>query len=446
MIQVSGLISPFRKVRGVFYGWRMSVLTGFIMALGSVPVYQGMAVWNPVLRGRFGWTPDQLQWAFAFTRAEGGLLGPLEGILVERLGSRRMVFIGLVLLGSGFLLFSQVHELWHLYGVYFLMSLGAALGTWLPMMTVLNHWFVKQRARAMGLAMEGNAIGAIILVPLIAWAIGGIDADQPDRFGWRVTAAGIGVVIMLLAFPISRMVRNRPEDCSLRPDGDTSTMALETSGQREAPRSKAGDRGFKWQEAIRTRDFWLISFGHAFSSAVIVTVLVHLGLILDDRGFSLQMVGWVVATYTGVAAIFILVGGYIVDRVPIRHSIFWFSSFQPAAVIVLLLANSPPMALLFAVLLGIGWGGRTSAVSAVRGIYFGRRAFASITGISMVPLNIVLFSTPLFVGYMHRFTGSYEVPFIAIAVVSFLGSGLFLFLGEPKPSADSSAAVEKTAM
>ena len=179
----------------------MSGLAAIIMALGNVPLFQGTAVLNPVLRGRFGWTPDQLQWAFAFTRIEGGIMGPVEGLLVERLGSRWMVFIGLALLGGGFLIFSRIDQLWQLYGIFFLMSLGAALGTWLPMMTMLNHWFVKHKTKAMGLAMEGSAVGGIVLVPLIAWAIGGVDSDQPDRFGWRATAAGIGVVTLLLGLP-----------------------------------------------------------------------------------------------------------------------------------------------------------------------------------------------------------------------------------------------------
>ena len=446
MIQVSVLFYPLRRARGIFLGWWMSGLAALIMALGFVPLFHGMAVWNPVLRSRFGWTPDQLQWAFAFTRVEGGIMGPVEGILVERLGSRRMVFIGLLVLGGGFLLFSRVHELWHLYGVFFLMSLGAALGTWLPMMTLMNNWFAKHRSKAMGLAWEGNAVGAIILIPLIAWAIGGVDADQPDRFGWRATAAGIGVVIMLLAFPISRLVRNRPEDYGLSPDGDTSAPLSEAAGQTETPRSTAGELGFTWQEAIRTRAFWLISSGHAWSSTVVVTVMVHLGLILDDRGLSLQMVGWVVAIYTSVSAIFILVGGYIGDRVPMRYSIFCFSSLLAVAIIALLLANNPLMAFLFAVVMGIGWGGRVSLMSSIRGVYFGRRAFARITGLSMMPMNVILFATPIFVGYMYKFTGSYTVPFIVIAVVSFLGSAHYLFLGEPKPWADSSEAVERTAV
>ena len=122
--------------------------------------------------------------------------------------------------------------------------------------------------------------------------------------------------------------------------------------------------------------------GHACSSIVIVTITVHLGPMLDDRGFSLQTVGWVVGAYTGVAAIFTLIGGYVGDRLPIRLALFGFSAVQSGAVLVLMLADSQPMVYLFAVLMGIGFGGRNPLTTAIRGVYFGRKAFASITGIS----------------------------------------------------------------
>jgi MFS family permease len=160
--------------------------------------------------------------------------------------------------------------------------------------------------------------------------------------------------------------------------------------------------------------------------------MVHLGLLLDDRGFSLGTISAVVATYTAVNAIFILVGGYLGDRIPIKLVACGFSAFQSVAVVVLILAHSLPMLFLFAVLLGIGFGGRTPVTTAIRGVYFGRKAFAAITGISMVPMNILLFSAPLFAGYMRDITGKYDVAFITIAVVCLLGSSLFLMLGKPR--------------
>lgn len=429
MTQVSEVSRSVTRVRGVFYGWWLAGVGALVMALGTVPLFQGLPVWNPVLRNAFGWSAGQMSWAFAMTRLEGGLMGPVEGLLIEKLGPRRMVFIGMTLLGAGFMLFSQVRELWHLYAVFFMMSMGAALGTWLPMMTVMNHWFIRRKTRAMSLVMEGFAIGGIILPLLLAWAVGGTDPNISERYGWRATAFGIGVMIMALAFPLSRLVRNRPEELGLRPDGDPPSPDAALS---RSPRHAGDEAGFTWQEAIRTRDFWLISFGHASSSIVIVSIMVHLGLLLDDRGFSLGTISAVVATYTAVNAIFILVGGYLGDRIPIKLAAFGFSASQSVAVVVLVFAHNAPMLFLFAALLGIGFGGRTPVTTSIRGIYFGRKAFAAITGISMVPMNILLFSAPLFAGYMRDITGKYDVPFITIAVVCLLGSCLFLMLGKPR--------------
>ncbi len=431
MNRLPGFARATTRPRRVFYGWWLAGVAGTVMAVGSVPFFQGTTVWNPVLESHFGWSRGQMSWAFALARAEGGLMGPVEGFLIERLGPRRMVLIGLTILGGGFLILGSVQQLWHLYLAFAVMSLGAGLGTWLPMMTALNSWFIRRRSTAMGIAMEGFSLGGVFLIPVMAWAIGSIEAGEPERFGWRATALGIGVFLMTLAFPISRLVRNRPEEYGQRPDGDSPERPPTAAQRAEAPPGGDEGRDFTWQQALRTRTFWLITVGHACSTTVIVTVAVHLGLMLGDRGFSLQMVGWVVSTYTAVGAFFTLVGGYVGDRVPIRIALFGFSATQSVAIAILFLNETTYIAFVFAVLMGIGFGGRIPLTTAVRGVYFGRRAFASITGISMLPMNLFLITAPLFAGYMFDYTGSYAVPFTTVAVVSFLGSTLFLFLGKP---------------
>ena len=145
---------------------------------------------------------------------------PLEGLLIERLGPRRMVAIGLPILGAGFIFLSQTSELWHLYASFGIMSFGAALGGWLPMMTVMNHWFVRKKTRAMAVVMEGFAVGGIGIPFLLAWCIGGVDPNISERFGWSTTALGVGVTIIVFALPLAWLVRNRPEEVGLRPDGD----------------------------------------------------------------------------------------------------------------------------------------------------------------------------------------------------------------------------------
>ena len=413
----------------MFYGWVLAALGSLIIAMAAGPLYYGLAIWNPVLRNVFGWTAGQMAGAFAITQVQEGVLGPVTGFLVEKLGARRMVLIGMTILGLGFALFSQIQELWQLYLAFFVMALGASMSSWLPVMTVLNNWFVRHKSRAMALAMEGEGIGGIVSPLLLAWAIGGVDPAVSERFGWSTTALFIGAMCLVLAIPLSRLVRNQPEDMGLRPDDDPAPTAAAPPAEAATDASAAG--GLTWREAVRTRAFWFISLGHAASSTAMVTTLVHMGLMLDDRGFSLGAIGVVMAVFTGTNAVFIPVGGYIGDRIPIRLAYFGFSVMEPASLLVLVLVPGTWVVFLFAVMLGLGTGSRMPLVFSVRGVYFGRRAFAAITSLSLVPVSIIFVVVPVLVGVMRDMTGSYDKPLLAVAAFSFCGCLLYLLLGDP---------------
>ena len=143
-------------------------------------------------------------------------MGPLEGYLTDKVGTRRMVFIGMIILGGAFIFLAQVQNLWMFYAAYIFMALGQGLGSWIPLMTMINRWFHRQRAMALGWSNMGSRLGALLLGPLIAWCI---DPDQ-DRLGWRMTATILGVFMIVVAGPISRLIHNQPQDIGLLPDGD----------------------------------------------------------------------------------------------------------------------------------------------------------------------------------------------------------------------------------
>ena len=112
LLTVSSIPTINRRMQGLFYGWWLIGVAALVMALSIVPFFHSMTAWFVVLERHFGWGRAQLALAFSLSRVEGGVMGPLEGLLVDRLGARRMVLIGLVILGGGFLLFSRVEELW----------------------------------------------------------------------------------------------------------------------------------------------------------------------------------------------------------------------------------------------------------------------------------------------------------------------------------------------
>ena len=430
------LVSPAaymrNRVRGVYYGWWLVALRGFVSWISTVPLNNALSVWMVALESHFGWNRTQLSLAYSFTRFQSGFLAPAEGYLTDRIGTRRMVLVGLLILGVGFLFFGQVRNLWMFYLAFLVMNLGHGVGGAIPLVTMLNHWFARRRATAMAWASVGGQLGALMLVPALAWAI---DPDH-DRLGWRLTASVLGIFILAIAFPVAKLIRDRPEDYNLRPDGDPPDSAPATPAPGGTPTTQRGHTtavatDFTVAQALRTPAFWLITMGQSFVVVVVSAVFVHLGLLLKDEGFGLQTTGWVLAVFTAVAMVFQVVGGYVGDRMPKNVATFIFTSILAGAAVMLAVASSLAMFYLFAVLFGIGHGGRTPLNTAIWGEYFGRASFGKILGLSSTPMSILGLIAPSFAGLIRDTQGTYTPAFLVLAAVSFLGGVLFLMAKKP---------------
>ena len=396
-----------QRIRGTYYGWWLVPATGFTHIITSVPLFHSMGMWFVAMESAFGWNRTQLSLAFAFTRIEGGILGPIEGWLVDRMGTRRMVLIGLIIMGGGFLFMSQVRHLWMFYVAFLIMALGQGIGGWLPLNAMLNNWFNRNRSKAMGWSASVAKFGALWLIPVIAWAVD----PQDDNLGWSLTAIIIGLTAICLAFPISRIIRNRPEDYGMLPDGERPEDAGRRRDRpaRAAPLSPSVE--FTASQALRTRTFWLIAVGHGFTSMAIIAIMAHLAPMLTDQGLTLPQAAWVVSTYTVSSMVFQIIGGYIGDSIPKNVGLFIFTMVQAASLLVLTFATEVWMAFAFAFLFGIGFGGRSPLTTAIRGEYFGRRSFGTIMGISQVPMNVLLLAAPVFPGILYDMYGSYTLAF-----------------------------------
>ncbi len=428
---------------GLFYGWKLVGLALLVNTLASGPVWSGTGVWVTALEQHFGWSRAQLTGAFSMAQFQGSIVGPLMGYLIDKVGPRRMVFLGLALTGVGFVIFSQTTNLVTFYIAYAIIMLGISAGSWLPMMTALNKWFNRKRGLAMGLAGEGSFIGGLALVPILAWSV------TPSNYGWSTTAFWIGVAFLVLSWPISRFIRNQPEDYGLLPDGDSpdadtsgavpaSLASLDPQGSQQTDQAPSADDvatgntlNFTARQAIRTRAFWLITFGHALSSMLIATLTVHMVPLLTDQGMSLQTAAYVWAVLNAAGAVFQLLGGYLSDRYPRNRLLFVFAALQAVGFILAAFVHSLPMAILFALVYGAGFGGRVPITTAIRGDYFGNRAFATITGISMAPLYLFMLAAPLFAAFMFDSTGTYTISFLILGGLGSASGFFFLFAKKP---------------
>ena len=422
-----------RRPGNIFYGWYLVAISSFLLMLMATTVFQGVGTFFVALERTFGWNRTILSGAFSLSRAEGALLGPFEGLLTDRFGTRRMVVIGYLIMGAGFIWYSYIQEIWHFYVAYLAISLGSGVGGWLPMVALINNWFSRRRALAMSVAVTGIQFGGF-LVPIMAWGI--------ENHGFRVVTLWIGIILIAVALPASRYIRNRPEEQGLLPDGEPAIPAAATpsaaSGASENPESPAiasssagGSEDMTLREALRTPAFWIIAVCRLTSVVSIVSLAVHLVPKLTDAGMSLVAANFIVLLYTAAAMPAGLVAGYLADRTSNVLVLFVCMLLQAVAVAIIAVGDSLVMALLFAVLWGVGFGGRVPLLTAIIGEFFGRRNFGTILGVNMIPSNIAMIFAPLFAGYMFDVTQSYLIPFAAFAILGFVGAFLILLARAP---------------
>lgn len=424
-------LSPGR----IFYGWWLVGIASLMLTLMSLTVFQGLGTILVALERQFGWSRTALSGAFSLARVEGAILGPIEGVLVDKIGTRRMVLTGYILMGLGFILLGQVDRLWEFYGAFIIITLGSGLGGWLAIIAMVNNWFDRRRSFAMASAMSGIHLGGL-LVPLLAFGI--------ETLEFRGASLVIGLFLLAIVGPATKLIRNHPEDMNLRPDGDSSdhTDPDEKTVTSKNQEIQEDEPDFTALEALKTPAFWILTITQVSSSVAIVTLALHLVPRLTDMGMTLSGASTVVLAYTLIALPSQFVSGYFADRLPKPLMISIFLTFQGIGIMVIAFANTVPLAFLFAVLYGIGFGGRSPLNTAIRGEYFGRKAFATIMGISQFPMNIGMIGAPLFAGYMFDTTASYTIPFSVFAILTFFGAVLMLFVRKPVNTNIPSALAE----
>jgi sugar phosphate permease len=412
----------------VFYGWWMVAAAFGVQLLTGGLLQQSYGAYVAVLQDEKGWSKTALAGAFSFIQLVGGVIGPVQGIVMDRVGPRAVMRVGFVVFGAGFLLLSQVETLAAYYGAFLILALGFSLTAFFPLTVALVNWFERKRARVLSTMSLGFAVGGL-LVPVVAYSL--------EEFGWRGTAFGSGILVMAVGLPLAQVMRRRPEDYGEVVDGIREPVD-EADGGRSAPVQPppvavAPERDFTLREAIRTPAFWLISLGHGSALLVVGAVQVHvISHLKEDLGYSVGSAALVVTMMTLMQVCGMLIGAAVGDRFDKRSIAAVCMFMHMVGMLLVALAASLLMVVSFAVLHGLAWGIRGPLMQAIRADYFGRSSFGVIMGLSSTIVMLGQIGGPVIAGLMADRTGNYESGFTLMAVLAGLGSGFFIFARRPE--------------
>jgi MFS family permease len=410
-----------------FYGWVIvgcSWLANFCTVSMNPLVF---AFFLEPMTQDLGIGRSTLVWGITIRLISGGFFAPYLGRLVDRYGARWLGVASGVLVASVLFGFAVAQSIWVYYALFFLSGLtgfGIFGGNVLTMVPPGN-WFVARRGRAMSIAQSGQLLGSAATTIAAAFLI--------EEFGWRTAWAILGFVALIGVVPAyALLMRRRPEDVGLFPDGAPGPPVSPTPTAATATRPAYAERDFTVREALRTPVLWL----HLGATTLLMTAISPFLLFRNEYwnglGFSPGLIALGVALDPFIFAVANISMGVVAERIPIRFTGCLGSAFRLCGMLPLTLGATWP-ASVFVHNLVWGTGSGTTAVFQTLMIpdYFGRTNQGAIRG-AITPIMVVFgaLGGPLG-GYLLDVGMSYNTFFWAIFVAVAIAGVSFFFQTPP---------------
>jgi len=358
----------------------------------------------PEFEKEFGWSRAQISGASSTMFIVMGVLGIAMGRVNDQIGPRILLTASTVVFALGFILMSRMTALWHLYLFYGLLcGLGVAAHDVVVLSTVAR-WFTRSRGLMSGLVKTGAGIGQLI-VPLFA-------AFFILRHGWRDATMVVGLVALIVMVIAAQVVRRDPKSLGLRPWGDD---------QKEVANDVTQEAGLDLKQAVRTRQFWLISMAKLADWYCLFTIIIHVVPHGIDQGLEPATAAIVLSVIGGCSILGRLILGAGFDYLGTKRSLLIAFALLFLSVVFLQLLSDPRWLFAFAFVYGIGHGGFFAIASPSVAEYFGTRSHGVIFGIVMFTGSIGGTLGPWLSGWLYDSTGTYDIAFLLVSGFSVFG-------------------------
>jgi len=375
------------------------------------------------LQAELAWSRGEIMVGFTIFWVMMGVASPLFGRVLDRHGARRAIPLGAIVMGLGFLVVSVMDSLLLFYLGYVLVGVGAAGIGPVPTSAIVSNWFRKKRGTAVGITSAGIGAGGFIMAPIVGYLLGAFD--------WRTAYLSMAIIVWVSIIPLSLLlVRTRPEDVGLHPDG-----ALKA----EEPRCTGVGNGVVWgftlRQAAVTLPFWLIAVSYLLGNFSSMGGLQSQVPNLNDIGFPTATAAAALGAIgfgSGVGKVFF---GWLCDRMQPRLASAIGLTLQCAAVLILLqLRSDSPVALIwaYALLMGFGAGSWLPTMSMLVSGSFGLAFYGSVFGVVNLAQSVGTAVGPLVAGVMYDTMGTYRWAFMLFAALYAIAIPAVLLVRRPK--------------
>jgi MFS family permease len=408
-----------------YYGWRIIFTLAITETISYGIIYYAFSVMLAPMEAETGWTRAELTGGFSLALlVMGGMAFPI-GAWVDRHGARALMTVGSLAASILVMVWSQVTTLPAFYAVWVGLGVCGAMVFYEPAFAVAATWFVRQRSRALAAITFAAGLASTIFVPL---------SDLLMRtYGWRGATLLLGLILAATTIlPHALVLRRRPSDLGLFPDGDDHDMRPSHADQ---PRPDATLRA-----AVSSRAFWLMTMGFAVAGFSASAIRVHFIPFLTDSGIDSSTA----AAASGAIGLMQVLGRLafapLDARLPGRVLTAGIFGMQAAAMMLLLTGITPLVIITFVVLFGAAYGAQTLSRPSMVAETFGIAHYGRISSVMAIFLTIAGTAAPLAAALSFEQTGGYQTLLIAIIVLAMIATGLMLNARAPQAGPVTRAA------
>ena len=414
-----------------FYGWTI-VGAAFVILGVLFGIQYSFPVFFLTILEEFGWSRAATWGVSSLNLMCGAISYPLIGIAIDRFGSRVAMPLGAMILAAALGLSATVTRLWQCYVLFGVLVAVSVPFVQLSIMVILTNWFVRRRGTVFGLAYSGIGAGLFAILPAAQYAILCV--------GWRWTFIICALLVLAVVLPVGLLVKPRPQDMGLLPDGDVPGEA----GQAPTPASGRAQGSVvmdaRWAEtewtlrrAMLTRQFWFLFLGNLCVGVLDEAIYQHLIPHAQAVGYSPMVAATIMSLVSALYLVGQLAGGLLSDRYGREWIITASGLASLLGIAAAALTRDPAQPFMYGtvVLYGAGLGATISAKSATWGDVFQGRHFGSITGLLAVAYSVGGAFIAWFGGYLYDLTGTYTVTFV-LAMAAALAWAISIWVVAPR--------------
>lgn len=399
-----------------FYGWTAIAGASLVYFAGCGTIYYSFGVFLSPMCEDLGASRASVSGAYSLMILLLGLVGPISGRVITRVGPRKGIILGNLLAAGGLALMGSVDSVWQVYFFFgTLIGVGVSFGMLLPSTTVAINWFREKRSLALSLVMAAGGVGGMVMPPIVGLLI--VDTGWPSAW---LALAGIHLLLAVLVGGIL-LVRNSPESMGRLPDRGMTVREGVDSGLKASSLRLPSSSDSGMVAVLRNKKFWVLTVMAAAHMFALNAVMTHQVAYLQDVGFAPVEASTTLGVLSGASVLGRLVFGPLAMRVNAKWLTIIFMSGMVAALLILIWARVLPLAFTYSVVFGLCHGAVMVARYDLTSDVLGKTRYAEVAGWQALVASVVGASSAPIAGAIYDATQSYVAAFVMVALVIVAG-------------------------